>query len=61
MVKALIFDVDGTIAETEELHRKAYNIVFSEEGIDWSWSKTLYKKLLKVAGGRERLRYFEEK
>ena len=60
MIKALIFDVDGTIAETEELHRKAYNNVFSEEGMDWIWSKELYKKLLKIAGGKERLNHFEE-
>ena len=56
MVKALIFDVDGTIAETEELHRKAYNNIFSEEGISWNWSKKLYKELLKVTGGKERLK-----
>ena len=60
MVKALIFDVDGTIAETEELHRKAYNSVFSNEGISWNWTKELYKELLKVTGGKERLKYYEE-
>tara|TARA_A100001011_G_scaffold368903_2_gene423675 strand:- start:72 stop:770 length:699 start_codon:yes stop_codon:yes gene_type:complete len=59
LVKALIFDVDGTIAETEELHRKAYNTVFLNEGLEWSWSKELYKKLLKVAGGKERIKFFD--
>ncbi len=61
MVKALIFDVDGTIAETEELHRKAYNSIFSDEGINWNWSKKLYKELLKVTGGKERLKHYKEK
>ena len=60
MVKALIFDVDGTIAETEELHRKAYNSIFSDEGISWNWSKKLYKELLKVTGGKERLKHYKE-
>ena len=60
MVKALIFDVDGTLAETEELHRKAYNSVFSDEGISWNWTKELYKKLLKVTGGKERLKHYKE-
>ena len=60
MVKALIFDVDGTIAETEELHRKAYNSIFSDEGINWNWSKKLYKELLKVTGGKERLKHYKE-
>ena len=60
LLKALIFDIDGTVAETEELHRKAYNCVFSEEGISWTWSKELYKDLLKVTGGRERLKHYED-
>ena len=60
MLKALIFDIDGTVAETEELHRKAYNCVFFEEGISWAWSKELYKDLLKVTGGRERLKHYED-
>jgi len=60
LLKALIFDVDGTIAETEELHRKAYNSIFSDEGISWNWTKELYKKLLKVTGGKERLKHYKE-
>ena len=60
MLKALIFDIDGTVAETEEFHRRAYNRVFSDERISWNWSKDLYKKLLKVTGGRERLKHYEE-
>ncbi len=58
MIKALIFDIDGTLAETEELHRKAFNQVFSEFGLDWVWDQQLYGKLLKVAGGQNRLRFY---
>jgi HAD superfamily hydrolase (TIGR01509 family) len=54
-LKALIFDVDGTLAETEELHRAAFNQAFSEAGIDWHWTQDDYAILLKVTGGKERI------
>lgn len=55
---ALIFDVDGTIAETEELHRRAFNEVFRGAGLPWDWDFELYRALLKVTGGRERILHF---
>ncbi len=54
----LIFDVDGTLAETEEAHRLAFNRAFADFGLPWSWGRPLYKDLLKVAGGKERIRAF---
>lgn len=54
-VRGLIFDVDGTLAETEEIHRAAFNAAFAEAGIGWFWNEELYARLLKVAGGRERI------
>lgn len=54
-VRALIFDVDGTLAETEELHRIAFNRTFAEKGLDWVWDRELYGRLLAVTGGRERI------
>lgn len=59
-LKALIFDVDGTLAETEEIHRRAFNETFSDFGLDWRWDRDLYKELLRVTGGKERMRYFIE-
>ncbi|MGF1536159.1 MAG: HAD-IA family hydrolase [Elainellaceae cyanobacterium] len=57
--KALIFDVDGTIADTErDGHRVAFNEAFTDLGLSWSWSEDFYGDLLIVAGGKERLRYF---
>jgi len=56
---ALIFDVDGTLAETEDVHRQAFNQSFVEVGIDWCWSRAIYKELLRVAGGKERIRAFD--
>jgi HAD superfamily hydrolase (TIGR01509 family) len=57
-VKALIFDVDGTLAETEECHRAAFNQAFAEVGLDWCWSQSVYRDLLTVTGGRERIAHF---
>jgi hypothetical protein len=57
-LEALIFDVDGTLAETEELHRLAFNETFSAFGLDWSWSPELYGKLLRITGGQERIRHY---
>ena len=42
---ALIFDVDGTLAETEELHRQAFNHAFARHGLDWQWDRALYEDL----------------
>ena len=57
-MKALIFDVDGTLAETEEVHRAAFNRVFAEHGLDWNWNVDLYRELLKTTGGKERMRAY---
>ncbi len=55
---ALIFDVDGTLAETEEVHRRAFNETFTYFGLKWEWSIPVYKALLQVTGGKERIRRF---
>ncbi len=61
---ALIFDVDGTLAETEELHRQAFNSAFAEERVHdrwpdlksaWVWDEPLYGALLRTTGGKERI------
>lgn len=58
MLRALILDVDGTLAETEEAHRAAFNQAFADMALPWRWDRRLYRDLLAVAGGRERLRAF---
>ncbi len=57
-IKAIIFDVDGTLADTEDAHRIAFNRTFAENGLDWNWDVALYDKLLKVTGGKERIKHF---
>ncbi len=54
----LLFDVDGTLAETEEIHRQAFNRAFEEAGLDWHWSQQMYAELLAVTGGKERIRHY---
>lgn len=54
-LEAIIFDVDGTLADTEEVHRLAFNYVFAEYGLDWNWTPELYRDLLSISGGRERI------
>ncbi len=58
LLKALIFDVDGTLAETEEAHRQSFNEAFAAFGLDWHWDEELYRKLLQITGGKERLQHF---
>jgi len=58
MSKAIIFDVDGTLSETEETHRKAFNRAFVGAGLPWHWDQALYDQLLAVTGGKERIRHF---
>lgn len=58
-LEALIFDVDGTLADTErDGHRLAFNQAFTDAGLDWNWDIDLYGKLLAVAGGKERMQFY---
>ena len=58
MLQALIFDVDGTLADTEAAHRAAFNLAFAQEGLDWVWDEPLYTRLLDISGGKERLLHY---
>jgi HAD superfamily hydrolase (TIGR01509 family) len=61
MLKALLFDVDGTLADTEkDGHRIAFNMAFKEAGLDWHWDEALYGDLLVVTGGKERMKHYVE-
>lgn len=57
-LEALIFDVDGTLADTELAHLAAFNQAFSQEGIGWQWDVPLYTQLLEVSGGKERMLHY---
>lgn len=58
MLNALIFDIDGTLADTETVHRQAFNAAFKQSGLDWEWDEELYTKLLLIAGGKERIAHY---
>jgi HAD superfamily hydrolase (TIGR01509 family) len=58
-LRAILFDVDGTLAETErDGHRVAFNRAFSDAGLPWHWDERLYGQLLAVTGGRERIAHY---
>ncbi len=58
-LKAILFDVDGTLADTErDGHRIAFNQTFEAFGLDWHWDVELYGRLLAVTGGKERIRHY---
>jgi beta-phosphoglucomutase-like phosphatase (HAD superfamily) len=62
MLQALIFDVDGTLADTErDGHRVAFNAAFKDAGLPWHWDVTLYGELLAVTGGKERMLHYARK
>lgn len=61
-LEALIFDVDGTLADTErDGHRVAFNMAFKQAGLDWDWDEALYGELLAVTGGKERIKFYLDK
>jgi beta-phosphoglucomutase-like phosphatase (HAD superfamily) len=57
-LNALIFDVDGTLADTESAHLAAFNHAFAEMGMGWVWDETLYTGLLDISGGKERILHY---
>ena len=57
-LQAIIFDVDGTLADTEFAHMAAFNEAFQHENLDWQWDTATYTKLLEVSGGKERITHY---
>ena len=57
-LSAVLFDVGGTIAESEEIHRISFNEAFKEYGLSWYWDEAIYKELVIVGGGKERINYY---
>ena len=60
-LSAVLFDLDGTVAETEDLHRKSFNESFREFSLDWFWDEAIYKELINIGGGKERIMYHIKK
>jgi len=57
-LQALIFDVDGTLTDTESAHMAAFNHAFAEVGLDWVWTEDMYLGLLEISGGKERILHY---
>ena len=60
-MKAILFGSIGTLVETSDLQREAFNQAFKEAGLDWYWDQEDYTKLLKKSGGTKRIEDFAEK
>jgi HAD superfamily hydrolase (TIGR01509 family) len=59
-LKAVIFGAIGTIAETSDIQRQAFNLAFAEAGLDWNWTAQTYRDLLKINGGQNRIRAYRD-
>jgi HAD superfamily hydrolase (TIGR01509 family) len=59
-LKAVIFGAIGTIAETSDLQRQAFNTAFAAAGLDWNWNTETYHDLLKINGGQNRLKAYRD-
>ena len=57
-LNAVLFDVGGTIAESEEVHRVSFNEAFKEFGLNWYWDEAIYRELVFVGGGKERIKHY---
>ena len=58
-LKAVFWDVDGTIADTELCgHRVAFNLAFKDFDLDWYWEENKYLSLLKISGGLNRIIHY---
>jgi HAD superfamily hydrolase (TIGR01509 family) len=57
-LQSLVFDVDGTLADTERAHLAAFNHAFAQEGLDWRWDEARYTQLLEISGGKERILHY---
>src|SRR5512138_1409966 len=57
-LEALIFDLDGTMADTEEVHRQAFNAAFIQLELWWDWGPLRYSELLEVSSGVDRLHHY---
>lgn len=58
-LKALIFDVDGTLATTEgDGHLRAFNEAFELLNLGWYWDNATYSDLLHITGGKERIAHY---
>jgi HAD superfamily hydrolase (TIGR01509 family) len=56
-LSAVLFDVDGTIAETEDLHRRSFNESFKEFNLDWFWDEAIYRELINIGDGKDRIEH----
>jgi HAD superfamily hydrolase (TIGR01509 family) len=60
-LQAILFDLDGTIAETETIHLQCFNEAFYHFGLPYRWTFEEYRSLLEIADGQERILHYLKK
>ncbi|MEM1317255.1 MAG: haloacid dehalogenase, partial [Pseudomonadota bacterium] len=60
-ISAILFGSIGTLVETSEHQRHAFNRAFRDSGLDWNWDQPTYRDLLAVSGGQNRIRLYAER
>ena len=57
-VKAILFGSIGTLVETSDFQRRAFNQAFTQAGLDWNWDTETYVRLLNKSGGQQRIQSY---
>ena len=57
-LNAVLFDIGTIISNSDEVHRQSFNEAFKEFGLKWYWDEAIYKELVLVGGGKERIKYY---
>lgn len=55
---AILFGSIGTLVETSDVQRDAFNQAFRDAGLDWHWDEDTYRRLLLKPGGKARIERF---
>jgi len=53
--EAVLFGSIGSLVESSDLQRRAFNAAFLEAGLAWEWTPEIYAPLLRGSGGRARI------
>lgn len=59
-LKAIVFDLDGTLAETDEIQRNAFNAAFREAGVSWIWAPAAWARLRRVVQDADKIELFAQ-
>tara|TARA_B100000886_G_scaffold21964_1_gene13958 strand:+ start:181 stop:840 length:660 start_codon:yes stop_codon:yes gene_type:complete len=59
-MQVIFFGSIGTLVETSEIQRKAFNAAFEEFGLNWYWNTGNYINMIQKPGGIQRIKEYSE-